>query len=164
MTSTRRRSPAASGTGLAAGSGSVDSGRRISKTAPAPSPAEIRARAQRAIEAGDADTLATLMRAHPRALDVTPDDDARAIVAREHVFDTWEQYLAHVEAVKDGASPVARFERAVEAAIDGDTPALAGMLREDPSVVHARSTRTHHATLLLYVGANGVDGWRQAYR
>jgi ankyrin repeat protein len=35
------------------------------------------------------------------------------------------------------------------------------MLRQEPGLVRARSTRRHHATLLHYVAANGVEGGRQ---
>ena len=35
------------------------------------------------------------------------------------------------------------------------------LLREDPGLVHARSTRSHAATLLHYVSANGVESERQ---
>jgi ankyrin repeat protein len=35
------------------------------------------------------------------------------------------------------------------------------MLEEAPDLVRARSTRRHHATLLHYVAANGVEGGRQ---
>jgi hypothetical protein len=35
------------------------------------------------------------------------------------------------------------------------------MLREAPELVRARSTRRHRSTLLLYVGANGVEDYRQ---
>ena len=38
---------------------------------------------------------------------------------------------------------------------------LRSMLSEDPELVRARSTRRHHATLLHYVAANGVEGERQ---
>jgi ankyrin repeat protein len=63
---------------------------------------------------------------------------------------------------------VARFEEAVDAIVNGNAPALARLLREDPSLVHARSTRVnsfdppvHRATLLHYLAANGVEGYRQ---
>ena len=62
----------------------------------------------------------------------------------------------------------ARFERAVEAVIDGDLDTLRTLLHEDPALVHARSTRVtdgdppvHRATLLHYVAANGVESERQ---
>jgi len=66
-------------------------------------------------------------------------------------------------------SPVSVFETAVEAVINGDRPALERLLREHPDLVKARSTRVtwwappqmHRATLLHYVAANGVEGYRQ---
>ena len=66
------------------------------------------------------------------------------------------------------SSDTARFERAVEAVIDGDLNTLQALLREDPNLVRARSTRVtdgdppvHGATLLHYLAANGVEGERQ---
>ncbi len=38
---------------------------------------------------------------------------------------------------------------------------MKGLLREDPRLIHARSTREHNATLLHYVAANGVENYRQ---
>jgi ankyrin repeat protein len=62
----------------------------------------------------------------------------------------------------------ARFERAVEAVIDGDAATLSSLLQEDPALVHARSRRVtsgdppvHGATLLHYLAANGVEDERQ---
>jgi len=55
------------------------------------------------------------------------------------------------------------FEAAVDALIAGDAPALQAMLREDPELIRARSTRPHHATLLHYTGTNGVEHERQKY-
>lgn len=57
----------------------------------------------------------------------------------------------------------ALFETAVDALIAGDAPALQAMLREHPELIRARSTRPHHATLLHYIGTNGVEGERQKY-
>lgn len=59
--------------------------------------------------------------------------DAQLVVARSHGFDSWGDLVAFVEAV----------------------------LREHPELVRARSLRRHHATLLHYIGANGVEGYRQ---
>ena len=50
---------------------------------------------------------------------------------------------------------------AVEAVVSGDVATLQSLLREHPELIHARSARRHHATLLHYVGANGVEGERQ---
>ena len=56
---------------------------------------------------------------------------------------------------------VAQFEAAVEAVISGDVETLRSMLRENPELVKARSARNHHATLLHYIAANGVEDVRQ---
>jgi ankyrin repeat protein len=57
----------------------------------------------------------------------------------------------------------APFETAVDALIAGDALALRAMLREWPELISARSTRPHHATLLHYIGTNGVEDERQKY-
>lgn len=49
------------------------------------------------------------------------------------------------------------FESAIEAIITGDAPALELLLRVHPDLTQQRSTRVHHATLLHYVAANGVE-------
>jgi hypothetical protein len=53
------------------------------------------------------------------------------------------------------------FEMAVDAVVAGDLNLLGRLLREDPGLTRARSERPHHATLLHYVGANGVENERQ---
>ena len=53
------------------------------------------------------------------------------------------------------------FEAAADAVITGDLATLRAMLAADPRLIHARSSRTHHATLLHHVGANGVEAQRQ---
>jgi hypothetical protein len=49
----------------------------------------------------------------------------------------------------------------VDAVVAGDADTLTHLLNQNPELIHVRSMRTHHATLLHYVGANGVEGWRQ---
>src|SRR5213075_382765 len=61
----------------------------------------------------------------------------------------------------DPSSPVARFERAADAIVSGDSAALEQLLRQDPGLIRARSLRGHHSALLHYVGANGIESWRQ---
>jgi ankyrin repeat protein len=86
--------------------------------------------------------------------------DAQVVVAREYGFESWADLAEFTDAVsRDG--PVARFEGAVEAIISGDVAVLQSLLREHPELVKARSTRRHHATLLHYIGANGVENARQ---
>ncbi len=86
--------------------------------------------------------------------------DARTVIAQEHAFDRWldlEEFVAAM--AEDG--PVARFEAAVDAVVSGELEALRSMLRDHPELVRTRSTRRHHATLLHYIAANGVEGYRQ---
>ncbi len=96
--------------------------------------------------------------------DVTPEtldiDDARLVVAQEYAFHTWYDLGSFSnEVAREG--PARKFETAAEAVIAGDVRALRSLLREDPELVNARSRRRHHATLLHYVAANGVEGVRQ---
>jgi hypothetical protein len=95
-------------------------------------------------------------------------DDALLAIARAYDFLDWASLVSWVEAVNVPGSPVARFEEAVDAIVDGDAATLARLLRDDPGLVHARSTRVncfdppvHRATLLHYLAANGVEGYRQ---
>ena len=94
--------------------------------------------------------------------------DARLAIARWYEFDSWDRLAEYVDAVRQDGSPVQRFEAAVEAVISGDIVALRSLLDADPELVRARSTRVtpqdpprHRATLLHYLAANGVEGYRQ---
>ncbi len=53
------------------------------------------------------------------------------------------------------------FESAADAVIEGRLTELQALLRDEPGLVTARSRREHHATLLHYVAANGVEQYRQ---
>ncbi len=95
-------------------------------------------------------------------------DDALLAIARYYDFLDWASLVSWVETVHVPGSPVARFEEAVEAIVNGDAPTLARLLEEDSTLVRARSTRVncfdppvHRATLLHYLAANGVEGHRQ---
>jgi ankyrin repeat protein len=139
-----------------------------------------------AFRSGDRDALRTVWHKHPRFLDETvkwrpkfltedeirhaPFDhaDAQLVVARWYDFEDWSRLQELVEAVRIDGSPVARFESAVEAVIDGDVAMLASLLAAHPDLIRARSTRVapfdpprHRATLLHYIAANGVEGYRQ---
>jgi ankyrin repeat protein len=131
--------------------------------------------AEQAVVAGDDRTLDALLRDHGPMLRTGPvpstwwgglapdysQGDARSIIAREHHFESWDRFAAHAEALKDGNSAAAQFEVAVDAIITGDVLTLERLLKADPALIHARSTRTHHSTLLHYVGANGIENYRQ---
>ena len=87
--------------------------------------------------------------------------DAQFVIARSHGFDSWPKFANHVEAVTRKTSQVSKFEAAADAIVSGDIVTLERLLREDPELIGTRSTREHRATLLHYVSANGVEGYRQ---
>lgn len=87
-------------------------------------------------------------------------DDARLVVARDRGFESWQDLAEFAEAVQCGG-PIRRFEEAVEAVVDGDYDTLRAFLLSHPDLATARSSRTHHATLLHYIAANGVENERQ---
>src|SRR5438552_10222564 len=136
--------------------------------------------------AGDAQAIRIIHEKHPRFLDSKipwlpknlPDSeirsaafefaDAQLTIARCYDFQSWPALTEYVEAVTRDGSPVFQFESAVEAVITGDLSALESLLGENPELVRARSTRithydppVHRATLLHYIAANGVEGYRQ---
>jgi hypothetical protein len=83
-------------------------------------------------------------------------DDARQTIAREYGFADWSD----VE-VRGTNSPDPTFELAVDTLLSGDVEKLRGLLSSNPSLVHRRSSFGHRSTLLHYVGANGVETYRQ---
>jgi ankyrin repeat protein len=87
--------------------------------------------------------------------------DAQFIIARSHGFNSWPKFSKHLQALSQKTSRIARFETAADAIIKGDLKTLKRLIHEDPELVRARSSREHGATLLHYVSANGVEGYRQ---
>lgn len=67
----------------------------------------------------------------------------------------------HAAVARPDDDDTARFERAADAVVDGDVATLRALLHEHPALARARSPRPHHATLLHYVAANGVEDERQ---
>jgi len=139
----------------------------------------------KAHKSGDSGAMRILHQRHPRFLDpkITwlPRNlqeseirdaaldlaDAQLAIARCYEFQNWAVLAEYVDAVtRDGL--VFQFESAVEAVIAGVVAVLESLLRENPDLVRARSTRitpfdppAHRAMLLHYVAANGVEGYRQ---
>lgn len=142
-------------------------------TAP-PEPA-IWAEAERAVRAGTVEALERLLKRHdilfrtqhPPA--VTPGGlgpdysamDAREIIRRNHEFASWEAYVAFARQMKVAMSLETRVEAAADAIVNGQIDELRWLLRTYPGLVHERSTRQHHATLLHYTGPNGIEYFRQ---
>ncbi|HVV70411.1 MAG TPA: ankyrin repeat domain-containing protein [Verrucomicrobiae bacterium] len=128
----------------------------------------------KSVRAGNPDALALTLRRlkndHPRLGRLADLDlpggkfalaDAQFVIAREHGFESWPKFLNHIKALAGPTSSVSSFESAVDAVVTGDLVKLEQMLRESPELVRERSTFLHHATLLNYVGANGVENYRQ---
>ena len=88
-------------------------------------------------------------------------DQARHVLARAHGFPTWAIFVAHLDDLARPGSPVAAYEAAAEAIVTGDAGSLARLLASHADLIRTRSTREHDATLLHYVSANGVEGYRQ---
>src|SRR5207245_160323 len=74
---------------------------------------------------------------------------------------SWPKLVQHVQERTRATSHVSRFEEAADAIVNGDIATLERLLRQDPELIRTRSTREHRATLLHYVSANGVEGFRQ---
>jgi ankyrin repeat protein len=135
---------------------------------------------------GDPDALRVIHQKHPRFLSTDPrwlplplsnDDirkapfsvpDSRLALARWYEFLDWDALTKLVTDVQMKASGVSEFESAAETMISGDLAALKTLLQHNPDLVSERSTRitsrdpaVHRATLLHYIAANGVEGYRQ---
>ena len=87
--------------------------------------------------------------------------DAQRLIARAHGFTSWPRFAAHVEGIAKERPEIREFETAVDAVVSGDLDTLGALLRASPSLMSARSSREHRATLLHYVAANGVEDYRQ---
>ena len=87
--------------------------------------------------------------------------DAQFVIARSHGFESWPKFAHHIEGLARASSPISNFETAADAIVSGDVATLDHLLRADPELIRARSAREHRATLLHYISANGVEGYRQ---
>jgi hypothetical protein len=83
-------------------------------------------------------------------------DDARDAIAWQYGFAGWSTVVAHHDRAVD-----VHFEAAIDAMVVGDVVTLRTLLDDHPGLVHARSPFGHHATLIHYVAANGVEANRQ---
>ena len=86
---------------------------------------------------------------------------AQFVIARAHGFESWPKLAKHLESVAHTNSPLNHFEQAVDAIVTGNLNALENLLRGHSDLARARSSRRHQATLLHYVSANGIEGYRQ---
>ncbi len=86
---------------------------------------------------------------------------ARQLILLEHHFSDWSSFETFLILTKTEKNDAALFERAADAVISGNADELLLMLEAHPGLAEWRSERTHHATLLHYTGANGVEDFRQ---
>jgi Ankyrin repeats (3 copies) len=138
-------------------------------------PAFLWKSAEEAVIKGDLAALDHLLREHPKMFreqhppsfasgGLRPDysgGDAQAILLSNHHFENWNAFAKYLEALNNPTSPIAQFEEAVYSIVNGDTATLERLLHENPDLTQARSPRKHYATLLHYVGSNGVEYFRQ---
>lgn len=87
--------------------------------------------------------------------------EAQVFIAWLHGFESWPRFAKHIESRHQAGLPESQFESAADAIVTGAVATLKRLLRKNPQLVRARSTRDHHATLLHYVAANGHEGFRQ---
>lgn len=87
--------------------------------------------------------------------------DAQALVAHAHSFGGWDAFARFVDEDTRQTPEGAEFEVAADAVVDGNIARLESLLRGNPALAHARSARIHHATLLYYLAANGIEDFRQ---
>jgi ankyrin repeat protein len=86
---------------------------------------------------------------------------AQFVIARAHGFESWPKFAKHLQALAQANSPESEFENAAAAIVTGDLTVLERLLRNHPKLIRQHSSREHRATLLHYVAANGVEGYRQ---
>jgi hypothetical protein len=86
---------------------------------------------------------------------------AQFVIARAQGFESWPKLASHLAAITGTNFPINNFELAADAIVAGDLATLGRLLREHPDLIRARSTRRTQCTLLHYVSANGVEGYRQ---
>ncbi|HET9401556.1 MAG TPA: ankyrin repeat domain-containing protein [Candidatus Acidoferrales bacterium] len=87
--------------------------------------------------------------------------EAQFVLARSHGFLNWPEFSAHLDALAHKTSLTAAYETAAEAIVAGDEATLKRLLKQNPRLIRAKSSREHRSTLLHYVSANGVESYRQ---
>lgn len=82
--------------------------------------------------------------------------DAVLTICREYGFVDWQS----VESLQD-LPPNIMFEQALDVMLSGDITLLQTLIDETPELTMECSRYGHQATLLHYLGANGVESYRQ---
>ena len=82
-------------------------------------------------------------------------EDIQYTIARAYHFEDWDE-VARSEAELNRS-----FEAAVDDVIFGRKQPLKTKMTADPNLLQRRSQYGHHAGLIHYVSANGIEIWRQ---
>lgn len=80
--------------------------------------------------------------------------DCQQTIANEYGFKNWDAIPDDLEYDKD-------FEVAVDYLLIAQFDYLKKCIEKNPELLHRKSRFGHQATLLHYVGSNGVEMWRQ---
>lgn len=83
-------------------------------------------------------------------------NDARLTLAREYGFGDWNEVRSLGE-----TTPNAEFELALDEMLTGNIDRFHRLLESVPHLATEKSRYGHRATLLHYLGANGVESHRQ---
>ena len=81
---------------------------------------------------------------------------AQLTIAKEHGFTDWDEVSQFKKALLNED-----FERAVDAVVTGNIPQLTDQLNANQGLINQVSQYGHRAKLLHYIGANGVESYRQ---
>ena len=90
-------------------------------------------------KAGDPESIQRIKHYHPRLNKLSDSEigsamfalaDAQLVVAREHTFESWPEFVKHIEGMSRRSSPVSQFEAAVDAIVTGDAATLDQLLRD----------------------------------
>jgi hypothetical protein len=121
---------------------------------------------------GDAAVRALIDEHHPRlrrlgAGEENPNPvtlaDIQLSMADWYYHESWPHLEEWADEASSPGSRVSSFEAAADALLSGNASTLSALLRLYPSLVRLRSMRRHHATLLHYIAANGVEYYREEY-
>jgi len=109
--------------------------------------------------AGMPEAIETIRKNHPKFANASDaeilqatftDDDARLVLAREHGFESWNDFKAHIEAIESGKKDEP-FTAAFDAIKTGNVAGFRELLREHPDLVNAQGT--NGSTLLNLAGS-----------
>jgi len=82
--------------------------------------------------------------------------DFELSIARAYGFKNWDEVISNGNQRFDKD-----FEQAITLLIHGDNIALEEILHHRPDLLHTKSIYGHQASLIHYVGSNGIEIWRQ---